>query len=345
MGKFKVLFLILAVISLAAVQSYAAVIMKDGVRVNNSDRINFVSGPSISASGRNTNIDFSLLDISRTSVSTYLTDAPIRSSWTYALGASDVASATYSYMKNSGSTASSGGHSIGSLAISEDNTASTMSVYGAEGRANWHSGNAVTSAGLIGIGHWYDSTTGNATTFNASSINAGLITKAEIYNHDESTPRNEGSNVGMYVNSNVGGAFNFGIKVAAQTSGTADWGISIGKADTRTLQVNDTTDSTDSTGGIFFGASGDTKLYRSAAATLSSDGTFVASSVKVGSGTPAKATSATNDAYITGKLEIDNTLYIDGSIYGSGIGVGAKRVLCIDANNMIYVSATTVDCN
>lgn len=64
---------------------------------------------------------------------------------------------------------------------------------------------------------------------------------------------------------------NYGIRVDAQTSGTGDYGIRVDLADTQTLWVNGSTDSTTAAGGIAFGSSRDTNLYRSAANTLKTD--------------------------------------------------------------------------
>src|SRR5690606_18654276 len=75
----------------------------------------------------------------------------------------------------------------------------------------------------------------------------------------------------------------YGGLVAAQTAGTNNYGIAIGDAGTNTLWVNNTNDSTDEAGGIVFGSSRDTNLYRNAANSLRTDDDLhVASKLQVG---------------------------------------------------------------
>lgn len=69
-----------------------------------------------------------------------------------------------------------------------------------------------------------------------------------------------------------------GLDIDAMTVGTSNYGARIGAAATQTLWVNHTSDTTTAAGGIVFGTSGDTNLYRSAANTLKTDDDFVAGS-------------------------------------------------------------------
>jgi len=68
---------------------------------------------------------------------------------------------------------------------------------------------------------------------------------------------------------------NYGLRVTTQTQGTNNYGIVIGDAGTNTLWVNDTNNSTDEAGGIVFGSSKDTNIYRSAANELTTDDSLV----------------------------------------------------------------------
>lgn len=68
----------------------------------------------------------------------------------------------------------------------------------------------------------------------------------------------------------------YGLLIESPTGvGTANYGAAIGLADNGTLWINHTTDSTTSAGGAIFGLSKDTKLYRSAANTLKTDGNLI----------------------------------------------------------------------
>lgn len=67
---------------------------------------------------------------------------------------------------------------------------------------------------------------------------------------------------------------NYGVKIETQTVGTNNYGLVLGDTSTNTLWINDTNDSTDEAGGIVFGYSKDTNLYRSAADTLQTDDAF-----------------------------------------------------------------------
>lgn len=65
---------------------------------------------------------------------------------------------------------------------------------------------------------------------------------------------------------------NTGSTIRATFNATNTLGLAPGA--TSTLKVNNTTDSTTASGGIVFGTSGDTNLYRSAASTLTTDDAF-----------------------------------------------------------------------
>jgi hypothetical protein len=64
---------------------------------------------------------------------------------------------------------------------------------------------------------------------------------------------------------------NYGLRVAAQTAGTSDYGIAVEAADTQTLWVSSEADNTTAAAGIAFGSSRDTNIYRGAANTLKTD--------------------------------------------------------------------------
>jgi hypothetical protein len=68
---------------------------------------------------------------------------------------------------------------------------------------------------------------------------------------------------------------NYGVRVDAQTGGTNDYGVAIGTASTNTLWIAETSNPTTEAGGIVFGSSRDTNLYRSAASTLKTDDSLI----------------------------------------------------------------------
>jgi hypothetical protein len=69
----------------------------------------------------------------------------------------------------------------------------------------------------------------------------------------------------------------YGVWVAAQSLATNNYGIAIGASATSTLWVSSNTNSTTAAGGIHFGSSRDTALYRSAVGTLNVTGSLITS--------------------------------------------------------------------
>lgn len=73
----------------------------------------------------------------------------------------------------------------------------------------------------------------------------------------------------------AGTSSSYGLYVAAQSGATTNTSAAIGEATQRTLHVSHLSNPTTASGGIFFGSSADTNLYRSAADTLKTDDSFV----------------------------------------------------------------------
>ncbi len=86
----------------------------------------------------------------------------------------------------------------------------------------------------------------------------------------------------------------YGIVVRAQGAGTNKYGVAIEASPAQTLWLSSNADNTTASAGIAFGLSRDTNLYRSAASTLKTDGSFL----------------------LSGNLGINTT-----SQFGSGVGV------------------------
>ncbi len=126
----------------------------------------------------------------------------------------------------------------------------------------------------------------------------------------------------------------YGIYIEAMTSGGSDYGIGIEDAATAGLWLSLNTDSTDAAGGILFGSSSDTNLYRSAANRLRTDDTFEAAT--------ALRLAAPNTVAGTGLMLTTN----DGSIQevmrdSSTISLkqGWKPILLAEARKLLQVTA------
>lgn len=95
--------------------------------------------------------------------------------------------------------------------------------------------------------------------FTAGGTVSGTVSGATVYNQG-----------------NAAWATSYGIKVEAQSGSTSNnTSLAIGAATHRTLHISDNTNSTTEAGGIVFGSSADTNLYRSAASTLKTDDSFI----------------------------------------------------------------------
>lgn len=220
------------------------------------------------------------LSVFRNSSSPGLADSAIVGTYDYALGASDVVAGVKGYFNNSGSTVSAGGHGIGVFGFGTDTVAGVSPIYAVEGRVNAQ-GLTATYTGVLGDSNWTDPSVGNSNTFAGSMI--GQSSLQAIYNHDGVTARQQGTIFGFYAAPNIGGQFNYGMLIDAQTSGQFNIGEAIRHATLYTLQVGSDQDGVTAANGITFGQSGDTTLYRSATSNLKTDGAFdVQGTVRVG---------------------------------------------------------------
>lgn len=125
----------------------------------------------------------------------------------------------------------------------------------------------------------------------------------------------------------------YGLLVEPQTAGsTANYGVAIGDAGTNALWLNNTNNSTDEAGGIVFGLSKDTNLYRSAADTLKTDDSFVVGSdisAATASGSFLASTSDTNTGTATNKVVTPDGLA------GSVLGTKNISIQVIDATTTL----------
>ena len=213
---------------------------------------------------------------SRTSVPTQLLDYAVGSSYIVAPVNTDISCSMKGFFQNTGNAGGSYGHCIGVMGYATDTSVGNMILYGTEGRVDGY-GAAGMYYGVAGRGQWSDPASGNTTTYTGTV--ASINTQSCIYAYDKATARQQGVNVGAYIGSNTGGQFNYGIIVDTQTTGQFNIGVSIRSASTYTLQVGADVDGTVASKGIFFGTSGDTNLYRSAADTLKTDDSLIVGGV------------------------------------------------------------------
>lgn len=176
----------------------------------------------------------------------------------------------------------------GLIEVESGNDKNYLGLVAADGGAVYHNGTGIVSManGIIAINENISSgTMSNSINVRALSLHTGsgpVTQQANFYGgHIVLNGTNTiTTSYGVLIDTpvNVGGTFTtvYGIRVATQDVGTTAYGLVLGDATTNTLWVNDTNNSTDAAGGIVFGSSKDTNLYRSAASTLKTDDAFIA---------------------------------------------------------------------
>ncbi len=165
-------------------------------------------------------------------------------------------------------------------------TGAVSTVIGTSGWARNNGAGSVTSEfGMLALSD------NNASGTVTSAIGLGTL----VSNTSSGTITNAAGQLVLSAVNSGGGTIgtNFGINVQPQTAGTVDYGIAVGTADTQTLWLSSDADNTTAAAGIGFGLSRDTNLYRSAAATLKTDGNFiVGSTLTVPTGTAVLGTAS-----------------------------------------------------
>lgn len=253
--------------------------------------------------------------ITRTAAPTFAGDAALRTVYQYAIGAGEIPFSTNSYLKNTGSTAASGGsHGVGAGGWAEDTVNGKIPLVGVEGRVDAHGSQNIFYYGTIGNPIWTDPDPGNTTTFGGSL--ASITAQRYVYANNGVTPRNQGTIYGVYIPDVVGGSLSYGLFTAAQTGATLNVSARIDSGSLYTLQIGGEADNTGANSGIFWGASSDTNLYRSAANTLRTDDAFIAAgginSSTIGASSAADATFNTIRA-ATNYRSSDGTAGFTGS--------------------------------
>ena len=185
-----------------------------------------------------------------------------------------------------------------------------------------------------GYGEYIDSVANQAT----GTPSVTISTQRGLYVNNQGA--GSGTN-GLTINNAIG------IDVVAQnTAGTSNIGVRIAKANTYSLQLSDTGGT--SAGGIEFGT--DVDLYRSAASTLKTDGSFtVGSSLTVqgttfslGNGSAATISTPSSNAGLTLQVNGSGTLALNTTGAGT-VNLGTNNSTTIGIGNAS--SATTITGN
>jgi hypothetical protein len=214
---------------------------------------------------------------------------------------------------------------VGGYFTAKHRGSGTAYVNGLIGQAvNYGSGDDLSVVGLWGLA--YQNGSGSTVT-DAIGVAAGVTRWAGTLTNA----------YGLRIQSSSGAITNnYGIQVQAQSSGTNNYGIAIGSASTQTLWVNSTSNSTNAAGGIGFGSSRDTNLYRSASGELTTDDDFVVGSqLAVGTSIDANTTlnvastnTATSGTYY-GQL---NTFTLDAVSASSAEFNGSGTLIIIQSD-------------
>lgn len=169
---------------------------------------------------------------------------------------------------NTGSDAGGTGHLIGVWGRASEGVNGQHVLMGTEGRVDGRSNSANTYYGLVSYVLWQ-----GAGTLSDSSTFAGLRVQRELTTDgNTANPKANGNSYGIDIANAVGSKNNFGIYVEPQSGGSvANVGIAVGASTTANLWLNSNADPTTAAGGIYFGSSLDTDLYRSAAGVLTTD--------------------------------------------------------------------------
>jgi hypothetical protein len=235
------------------------------------------------------------MTIARPAASESFLDSAVYVTWSFANGATAVNEGIYSAVTNTGNAASSGGHVISILGRTYDTIANLQPMYGVEGRVDGASPSA-NYGGVFGIVNWVDSAAGN-TTVRTGTL-CGFTTQVGMFDYDGTTPRTTGTAIvcGIKVGQNYGGLYNYGIYIDSQTTGVANIGLMVYGASTFAVWLNAGADIATPAGGIAFGASADTNLYRSGANILATDDAFKAGAGFGCNGAAPQATVVVNAA-------------------------------------------------
>lgn len=227
---------------------------------------------------------FGKVTATRTTAAAFGGDSAILGDYEYAIGAGEVPAAIRGYMVNTGSTALSGNaHGIGMLGWYVDTVNGKIPGIGVEGRVDAHGAQNIIYYGVVGDTLWTDPTAGNSTVFAGSLYS--VTPQRYVYNNNGTSPRAEGTLVGLIVPDCVGGAINYAILAQAQVGATLNVTARFDTGSLACLQVGGDVDGTAATSGIVFGSSRDTNLYRSAASVLKTDDTFQAAGYNSSDGT------------------------------------------------------------
>ncbi len=163
--------------------------------------------------------------------------------------------------------------------VSNSSTATTTYAFGSTGAVTNMSSGAITY-GYGATGSAINASNGNMTwaagvVGQVQNLGSGTITNGIGLFVPSAVNSGGGAittNVGAWIQAQTVGATNYGLLIADMTAGSGtNYGLVVGDAKTNAVWINNNNDSTDEAGGIVFGQSKDTNLYRSAANTLKTD--------------------------------------------------------------------------
>ncbi len=238
---------------------------------------------------------------------------------TYGVLAYETAFCLYGYFQNTGNAANAHGeHAVAVLGRGNDSSVSQITMYGSESRMDAQ-GLALQYGGSFHFANWVAA---NGSTHFTGQTLVGLFIRSEIYQSNGTSPEYTGSNIGILINSLVGGSSQFGIQIGTLTGGTAMYSV-IASNDTYLAGAKYTATSPD----------------QSKTASFYHDGTnliFTASSGKTrltgAGGAYIPAGSTTNDARIGGMLTCTTSLSPTGNV---GTGATTLMSYTLKANTLV----------
>ncbi len=120
-----------------------------------------------------------------------------------------------------GSASGGGGHLVGFIGRTGDTSTGGMVMYGGENRVNG-AGTSASYGGCFQFANWI--APGAGIHFTGQQL-MGEFIRSEIYQSDGVTPEYTGSNIGLFVNSLVGGSLQIGINIGHITGGSTIYAL------------------------------------------------------------------------------------------------------------------------
>lgn len=240
------------------------------------------------------------------------------------------------------------GYGIYETASSSSTTADTLTgaYFAPTQTGNVQSG----TKNLYGIQVLPTSTGPSTSTTAITNVYGAYIKTTASHAADAGTVNEYGLYIDNQAGSTNGTSVKFGILVIAQTGADNNYGVAIQPATQRTLWISSNTDSTTAAGGITFGSSADTNLYRSAANFLATDDTLHLTSATA----TLRLGSNTSSAYYDiGRVGATGVLLFAGEqnqfsgyqfdITGGGVNKNVLQIAGISGNFTINEDGNDLD--